>query len=376
MGNGEMSSRARMKAALMLGEVDRVPVVLHGVDPYNEEGWMAKDPTYKPLLDYVRRNCPGLWHGWSPDMGVFLSAAKIKSKGDSYTEGEHEINKHTIETPKGPLTSVHRRRIGYPFRLVKPYIIDEEDIDKFLSIPYEPLKPEVTSFFKEERKLGDKGMISTSAPEPLGMVAPLFHYESFVLRSLSEKDVIIELLDIMYERCREYLENLLNREVTTPVFWLVGPEYAAPPVFSPAYFEEFVVKYDAKLIRLTRKYGAQTIIHCHGSVNAILEKIASMRPSGLHPVEPPPLGDTPLSEAKKRIGDKVCLVGNIDIGDILTSSSEEMDKKVRMAIQEGGPRGLILSTSASPHWPSLPKKAFQNYVQLIESGLKYGKILT
>jgi uroporphyrinogen decarboxylase len=64
---------------------------------------------------------------------------------------------------------------------------------------------------------------------------------------------------------------------------------------------------------------------------------------------PPPVGDVDLAEAKKRVGDKTCLKGNIDLIYVLLKGTPELVRKsVREAIDaaaDGG--GFILSTSDS-----------------------------
>ena len=45
----------------------------------------------------------------------------------------------------------------------------------------------------------------------------------------------------------------------------------------------------------------------------ILEKIAAMKPDAMETFTPPGMGgDTDLAEAKRRIGDQVCMIGGFD----------------------------------------------------------------
>jgi len=371
-----MTSRERMLAALRLEETDRISIAPRGIDPYGGvNSWMLKEPSYRPLMDYARKHFD-IWHYWSPRVGesAFLSASEeVKSRTDTYMEGEYEIQRRIIETPKGIFSEVHRRRIGFPFRCVKPFIETNEDLEKFLSIPYEPVGVDGSSFFKEKQRLGGAGVLMTGAPEPLANVVGLFDYEDFVHRIIGDRDSIVGLMDLMYERCLNYLTCVLEAGARD-VFEVSGPEYVGPPMFHPRFFEDFVVKYDRKLIKLIHEYDGIVYLHCHGSVNAVLEMIAATGTDSLHPIEPPPMGDTPLREAKRRIGDRVCFIGNIQIGDVISASKEEIDRAVREAIYEGGPDGFILCTSASPHWWPLPERAMENYIQLAETALHYGKL--
>ncbi|MCW4020811.1 MAG: uroporphyrinogen decarboxylase family protein [Candidatus Bathyarchaeota archaeon] len=383
LSGGVMTSRQRMLAALRLEEPDRIPIGLRGVDPYGDLRLVGsfgtpQDSSYKPFMDFARKKLD-IWHGWSPvrSDNIFLSASKsVKLRKDTYVEGDHEFVTHVVTTPKGVLNEIHGRRISQSekaFLRVKPYIETEKDLESFMSIPYDPMKLDLTPFYKEKKRLGEAGVLMTDVPTPLGSIASLFGFEDFVKRIILSRDTIMMLFDIMFERCFDYAVQVLEAGARE-VFQISGAELLAPPMFNPRYFEDFVVRYEREIIKLIHDYSGIVYLRCHGSVNAVLEMIADMGVDGLHPVEPPPMGDTPLKEAKRRIGDKVCFIGNIQIRDILYESKEKVDRDVRQAIFEGGPDGLILSTSASPSWSPLPQKAMENFIQLAETVLQYGKL--
>ena len=55
----------------------------------------------------------------------------------------------------------------------------------------------------------------------------------------------------------------------------------------------------------------------------ILEDIAAMKPDAMETFSPPAMGgDTRLAEAKKRIGDKVCMIGGFDQFHFFTGCTE------------------------------------------------------
>ena len=83
---------------------------------------------------------------------------------------------------------------------------------------------------------------------------------------------------------------------------------------------------------LIRSHGCFVYVHCHGALDAVLERFADMGVNVLHPIEAPPLGDITLAEAKRRIGDRVCLERNIQIGDVMTLSQKEIVAQVVQAI--------------------------------------------
>jgi len=98
-----------------------------------------------------------------------------------------------------------------------------------------------------------------------------------------------------------------------------------------------------------------------------------MNPDAVHPVESPPMGDVTLADARRRLKGRVCIDGNIQIGDLIALGPAEIDASVRAAIRDaaaGG--GLILSTTAAPYEASMSQRTFDNYRQLVSSGRRFG----
>lgn len=152
-------------------------------------------------------------------------------------------------------------------------------------------------------------------------------------------------------------------------------EYALPPLMSPRDFEEFVVGFDKPLVDLVHSYpGTRAVIHSHGRVNAFLERFAAIGIDGLNVLEPPPQGDTVLVDAKRRVGDQLCLIGNIQYDDIVRGTSEGVERLVREAIRDGSPGGgFILSPCASPYESPLSPKGSDNLITYLVKADEFGR---
>jgi uroporphyrinogen-III decarboxylase len=84
-------------------------------------------------------------------------------------------------------------------------------------------------------------------------------------------------------------------------------------VISPSMFREFVAPYDRELIQAAHEAGQRVSYHTCGGMMPILEDIAGMQPDVMETFTPPDMGgDVDLAQAKKRIGEKVCLIGGLD----------------------------------------------------------------
>ena len=275
-----------------------------------------------------------------------------------------------METPQGPITCITNTSPATQW-IKKFYLQDDDDVRRFLSIPYEPLRPDLAPALELERAVGEQALMFTSLLDALGVVADLFTPEDFAVRCLREKATIKKLIEKVFEQFYDYLHHLLDHGPRS-LYMIGGPELATAPLLSPAYFDEFVVPFDSRLIDLIHQHGSWAAIHCHGRLDGVLERIADMAPDGLHPMEAPPMGDVPLARVKQRVGNRLCLIGNVQAGEVISLSPEDIDHRVQEAVQEGAPGGaFILSTTASPYDEELTERTLQNYVQLVESGRRY-----
>lgn len=116
------------------------------------------------------------------------------------------------------------------------------------------------------------------------------------------------------------------------------------PFLRPRQFAEFVTPYLAKLIQGYRDLGYYTIKHTDGNIMPILDQLVETHPHALHSLDPQAGVD--IAEVKRRYGNQVCLIGNVNCGLLDTGTDEEVGESVRYALQNGMPGGgYIFSTS-------------------------------
>jgi uroporphyrinogen-III decarboxylase len=279
---------------------------------------------------------------------------------------------HIRHTPTGPITMITRadwRGSG----TIKRWITRPEDVERVLSIPFVPARPDLTEFFETKKRLSGKCVAQVTFADPI-CIAGMVDEMVMAIWTIERRDLIRRMLDVAFERLFEQLKYCLDNDVG-PIYYFNGPEYALPPLMSPSDFDEFVIKYDTKLIDLIHSYpNKYVIVHSHGRVSKFLEKFAGMGMDGLNVLEPPPIGDTILSDAKARIGEHVCLIGNIQYDDLARGTEERIEQFVVEAIAQGAPGGgFILSPCASPYERPLPEKASENLIHYLKMAKKYGR---
>jgi len=352
---------------------DRVPIQVRGVLAWDDHWVASRHPSFKPLIEAVREHCD-MVATWGIPTGIFLSAADIPVETLIHDTDDWELHETVIHTPRGPISAIHRvSRQDYPSMTQKFYVTGEEDLDRFLSIPYVPIRPDTSGYFDLERRVGEKALVIASVMDPIAFVHDLLGSELLAIWSMERRPVIEALVEMFARRLTDLLEYLLGQGVTG-VYGILGEEYAGPPLMSPKDFRSWVTLCESGLAARIHRHGGLLHIHCHGPMQAILEEFVEIGADCLHPIEAPPLGDMPLQEAKKRVGKQICLEGNIQVGDLYAGTPARIRDLTRQAIDdaaEGG--GFILCPTASPYTRVLPPRALENYLAMIETGLEYGR---
>jgi len=178
--------------------------------------------------------------------------------------------------------------------------------------------------------------------------AYLMGIDSILMNFLAEP----EMVEIVLDKVLECNLQIVRRAIRAGAEVIVlGDDYASNhgPMMSPAVFRRFLLPRLARMIAMIHDEGALCIKHSDGNLYPILDMIVSAAPDGLNPIEP--VAGMALADVKKRIGDRVCLVGNIDCARLLPHGTpDEVRAAVREAISDAAPGGgFILSSSNSIH---------------------------
>jgi uroporphyrinogen-III decarboxylase len=281
----------------------------------------------------------------------------------------------TIGTPKGPITEASRVSLkGEPGFQTRHAIQDTDDLERFLSLPVTTQTPPIDGYLEAVKTVGDRALvIADIGSNPIGMAHNLLGSETLAIWAITERDALRTLLAALTKRWTAHVERLLDAGITG-VFGTLGHEVALPPLLAPADFREFVGDNDRPVMDMIRDRGNLIHVHSHYNLRRALDSFVALRINCLHPVEAPPMGDIELAEAKRRLAGKVCIEGNMQIGEMQTATPDEIRRTTRKIIEDaaaGG--GLILCPTASPHWPTLSARTLANYVAFIETGREYGR---
>jgi uroporphyrinogen decarboxylase len=132
---------------------------------------------------------------------------------------------------------------------------------------------------------------------------------------------------------------------------LVSSAYAGGGLISARHYREFVLPFEARVVSGFKARCPATPVYTHtcGAIGDRLELLEETGTDGIDTLDPPPLGDVDLGEAKRRVGGRLFLKGNVDpVGTVLlgTPAAVRRDAAGRIAVGGRG-GGYVLSTACS-----------------------------
>lgn len=153
-------------------------------------------------------------------------------------------------------------------------------------------------------------------------------------------------------------------------FFFINGDYAVTngPMVSPSMAAEFLIPYLKSLVGRVHELGALVAKHSDGLLWSLFDQIVEAGVDAIHPIDPEAGMD--MGEAKAKYGHRVCLMGNVDCGPLLTwGTPEEVHQSVKECIRKGGKGGgLICMSSNSIHSGVKP----ENYIAMVETIHEYG----
>lgn len=166
--------------------------------------------------------------------------------------------------------------------------------------------------------------------------------EEFSYNMYDRPEFVKEVVKMYTEWASKLIKNLI--EIGFDFLWSFDDmAHKSAPLFSEKVWDEYFFPY---LKKAADCITVPWIFHSDGNLLPFMNKLLKLGMNGLHPLEP---GAMDLVELKQKYGQRVCLVGNVDINYTLSKASlDEVDADVKKKMEILGPGGgYIISDSNS-----------------------------
>lgn len=204
------------------------------------------------------------------------------------------------------------------------------------------------------------GCVFTAAWMLMGM-------EHFCLALRENPELIRRLYDRIWAIQSRTLLRVLRFEAVGGVFHADDLAHSTGTLVAPSHFRRYVFPFYRWCSAVVRDRGLPHIFHSDGRLNAVLDDIVECGFDALHPIEPKAMD---IAEVKRKYGDRLCLIGNIDLNYTLTRGTpEEVRREVAERILAIGPGGGYCVSSGNSITAYVP---MENYLAMREAVFDYG----
>ena len=192
--------------------------------------------------------------------------------------------------------------------------------------------------------------------------------ETFMLSYIDDP----ELIDMMYGKIIPLQQRVMEVAMEHPA---VGLSFHADdlsgkngPLVHPDHYRKYAFPCYKTMCDMAKAADKPFVYHTDGDISMVIDELIDLGISGWHPVEKQAHD---INEIKAKYGDRLALLGNIDLQYTLTQGTpQEVEEEVLTRIRDLAPGGGYCVSSGN----SIPEYVpIDNYAAMLEATFKYGK---
>lgn len=195
----------------------------------------------------------------------------------------------------------------------------------------------------------------------------LMGYETLAMNLYDQPD----LLEVMFERVGQmYMDrcHALSQFDAIGAIWInddIG--HRSGTMIAPDHLRHYVFPWWKRIAECIHAQGRPVLLHSCGKLELVMDEIIDdIGVDAKHSFEDTIL---PVTEAKKLYGNRVALLGGVDIDYICRHSEEEIRQYVRNVIDVCGPGGSYALGTGNSVANYIP---VPNYLAMLDEGRRYG----
>ena len=228
-----------------------------------------------------------------------------------------------------------------------------------------------TPFFEKTiRAFAEKGLVLVG-----GLEAPLTDAYTYAGIDLLGKaiylapELVTQLLDTFEKWCRIRAQLWAENDLGPAFFVGEDIAFGSGLMFAPNFLKAQVFPRIARIMQPLKKRGVKVIFHSDGALHSIMDYLVKeLRVDGLNPIEPAAGMD--VAKIKAEYGERLILVGNIDVSRLLPSGNpQDVEQAVKNTVAAAAPGGGFCLASSSEIHNAIP---VENALTMYQAAHKYG----
>lgn len=345
----------RMKKVLLRqGEPDRVPFYELFADKPIKDAILGKPtmlPSLLPFGDPIKLipNEIEFWYRLGYD---YVPAAPTYGFGMKV-----QTAKDTAETTGGMRFWVNESSSG----LVKT----REDFEKYFWPDPDLVSLDIFDAFAGHLPEGMVVFGQTSGV--LENVTWLLGHEGMSYMLMDDPELLQMIFDKVGESLVRLVERIAEREFVGAIQMGDDMGFKTQTMISPKALRQYVFPWQKKAVEAAHKAGKPFILHSCGNLEKVMDDFIANGIDAKHSFED---AITPVTKAKKLWGNKIAILGGIDLDFLCRADPEQVADCARKLIKELGPGGGWALGTGNSVANYIPVK---NFLAMIKAGWESGK---
>ena len=291
--------------------------------------------------------------------------------GYDYVPGGGPLPRLDMYTPKvriGDDTAILSRGKRTWVEETRGVITSWEDFEKF---PWEKMNSAIENydfdrydkFLRENLPEGMKVMIGGSLYEQV--LERLLGYEGLFYSLYDQPDLVEAVFNAWGKIIYKLYQSLVPLESVGGIFHADDLGYKTATMLKPDILRKLVFPWFKRYASLAHSYGKMYWYHCCGNVLEVMEDlIEEVKIDAFHSFQDEII---PVGEFKRRYGDRIAVLGGVDMDKLARLNEEDLRKYVRGILNECMPGRFALG-SGNTVANYIPVK---NYLIMLEEGLRW-----
>jgi uroporphyrinogen decarboxylase len=208
--------------------------------------------------------------------------------------------------------------------------------------------------------IGAWGDIFTYAWEGMG-------FEEFCFALYERRDLVAHIFQQLGNLAVQICEVLVDYDAVKAFWFSDDIAYRTGFLVSPEIYRRYLFPWLTQLGDLCQKAHKPFLFHSDGVLWDVLDDLVDCGICALHPIEPIAMD---IREVKARYGDRLCLVGNVEVDTLSRGTPDQVREQVRSLLREVAPGGgyCIGSSNTVPNYAQL-----ENYEAMITEVWRSGR---
>ena len=193
----------------------------------------------------------------------------------------------------------------------------------------------------------------------------MMSYEGLCFALHDDPELVTAVSNRIGSLMEQYYQRLLQLDNVIAIFPGDDMGFRTQTLIAPEDLRKYILPWHRRFAQMTHEAGLPYFLHSCGNVEAVMaDLIEDVGIDGKHSFEDAII---PIGEFQRRYGDRIAVLGGVDIHKLASYPPEQFRDYVRAVINECAPRGRFAVGSGNSIPSYIP---MENYLTMLDEALR------